>query len=461
MVQIVIVISYFILTILIGVFSKKKLKNSSEYDGVGIGLLTCVAVGAGEWLGGTSTTGVSEYGYLYGISGAWYTLANGIGIAFLAIFFAKMFRKMQKPTISGIIGEYIGGRTQLVSSIFQLIIMVAVGISQMIAIGTIGEALFGLNPKISIVVMGIGVLFYTVLGGMNAVGKTNIIHLVTMYGGALVALIICLTKIGGFRILTYNMPDSYFSMKTIGGAKISSWITASLLGGCVAQAGLQPILAAKDTKTAGRASFIIAFIVAPFGFITAILGIISRYLFPGLANAKLALPTLLFSLNPIISGLVMAAVMAAVLSTAAPIFLSCGTLFTKDIYCQINSDRSEKQKLKSSRISTVIFGLVCVMLAFFLHNLQTILDIVYFAYSLRGSLFVILFLGIYWKKVSPLICNIAMGVTSIAGLFWIVFKTIVGHYPIFTWLTETYVTIFLAFVITVIGSCIVHYKAKT
>ena len=101
MIQSIIVISYVILTILIGVWSKKKTRSSENYDGVALSLIICVAAGAGEWLGGTATTGVSEYGYIYGLSGAWYTIANGIGICFLAMFFSKMFRKLNTSTICG------------------------------------------------------------------------------------------------------------------------------------------------------------------------------------------------------------------------------------------------------------------------------------------------------------------------------------------------------------------------
>ena len=454
-IPIIIVACYFLITIIVGVFTKRT-KDSKTFHGANLGFITCVAVGAGEWLGGTSTTGVSEYGYLYGISGSWYTIANGIGIIVLGLFFAKKFRNLQKPTISGIIGEHIGGKTQIVSGVFQLVIMVVVGVSQMIAIGTIGQALFGLAPEISISVMGAGVLLYTVLGGMNAVGKTNVLHMIVMYVCAIVALIVCVTSAGGIKNVAESLPSSYFSMGTIGGAKISSWIIASVLGACVAQAGLQPILAAKNERVAKSASLTIAFVVIPFGIITALLGIVARYQFPDLVNAKMALPTLLLSLNPYIGGIVMASIMAAVLSTAAPIFLSCGTLFTKDVYSYISYDRDNEKKIfRVSKVSTLVFGLACIVLALLLYKLQTVLDIVYFAYSLRGSLFVILLLGMYWKKVSPLICNIAMGVTCVGALSWVIIKTITGSYPIFSWLTETYVAIFLAVIVSIVGSLIV------
>ena len=425
MIQIIIALLYIMLTILIGVYTKKKTKSSKIFDGIGLGTLMCVVAGAGEWLGGTSTTGVSEYGYEYGISGAWYTLANSIGICFLAIFFAKLYRSLETPTVPGIVGKYIGQKSRIISSALQIFCMVAVGTSQMIAIGTLGETLFHINFVISILLMGAGILLYTVFGGMIAVGYTNIMHMVVMYGGIILAVILCLSGIdGGFATLKSTLPDSYFSMTGIGMPKVSSWMIASLLGACVAQAGLQPILGSKDTKTAVKSSYIIALVVGPFGFLSALLGMIAKVQFPDLANAKLALPTLLMTLNPISGGLVMASIMAAVLSTASPIFLSCGTLFTRDIYLETRLGKEKKSDdrhiLKISRLVTFCAGALCVLLALCYYNSQRALDIVYFAYSVRGSLFIILLLGIYWKKISQAAANIAMILTGLVGIVWIV-----------------------------------------
>ena len=461
MIQIIIIAVYLLLTILIGIFSTKKNKQSSSvFNGTNLGLWMCVAVGAGEWLGGTSTSGVSEYGFNYGISGAWYTIANAIGVIFLAVFFAKLFRKIQTITVPGLMSSFIGEKTRIVASAMQIFILVVVGTSQLIAIGSIGQILFGLDAAASIAILGTIVLIYTTLGGMNAVGKTNMLHMFVMYGGAIAAVIICLTGLGGFKTLTTNLDSSYFDMGTIGFNKIFSWIIASVLGGCVAQAGLQPVLSAKNDKTAIGASWITAVIVAPFGLLTAILGIIARYKFPDLANGKLALPQLLMSLHPAVGGVLLASILAAILSTASPIFLSCGTIFVKDIYSRRKENAEDKKTLVVSRIATAIAGLITIGLAILLYNMQKVLDIVYFAYSLRGSMFVVLLLGILWKKVSPLIANIAMITTLGVGLFWVIWKQTTGFYPISNYITDTYASIIVALVITLVGSLIVNSLSK-
>ena len=89
--QLIIIIIYFAATVLIGLHSAKKTKSAKAFTGAELSIFAIVCASTGEWLGGTATTGVAEYGFNYGMSGAWYTIANGIGVLFLGFCFAKLF----------------------------------------------------------------------------------------------------------------------------------------------------------------------------------------------------------------------------------------------------------------------------------------------------------------------------------------------------------------------------------
>ena len=81
----------------------------------------------------------------------------------------------------------------------------------------------------------------------------------------------------------------------------------------------------------------------------------------------MALPTLMMDLVPAAGGIVLAAILAATLSTVSPIILASGTMFIKDLYQGvINPDASDKQLLFVSRLSTGISGLICMFLAIFI-----------------------------------------------------------------------------------------------
>lgn len=459
--QVIIVFGYLIATILLGIIAKKNTRSSSAFHGSGLGVIMCVAAGTGEWLGGTSTTGVSEYGYEFGISGAWYTLANSFGIIVLALLFAKLYRSLETVTVPGIIEKYTGKDARMISSLLLTFVMIAVGTSQIVAAGTLGTAIFGMDYISAVLVMGTGFIIYTLAGGMVAVGYTNIMHLIAMYGGIILAILLVGTDIGGIAGLKSQLPESYFNMTSIGLSKVSSWIIASILGACTAQAGIQPILAARDVKVAKKSAIITAFVVAPFGILTALLGMTAKVKFPNLANGKLGLPTLLLNMNPLAGGVITASILAAVLSTISPIILAAGTMITNDIYKRrIKPDATDKKVLFVSRLTTAIAGILCMVIAIVLYDSSRILDIVYFAYTLRGSLFVVLLLGIFWNKTSEKGAIIAMIVSAFTGLFWVAYKAISGTYPIHPQLNETYISVFVALVTTVVFSLIFKKDRK-
>lgn len=477
--QLIIIVVYFALTVAIGVYSMKKASGADSFTGAGLGVLMCVTAGTGEWLGGTSTTGVSEYGFNAGISGAWYTIANGIGVCFLAIFFAKLYRSLETVTVPGIVEKFIGVDARTVSSIILTFVMIAVGTSQIVAAGTLGVKVLNLPYATSVIIMSIGFIIYTLCGGMNAVAYTNTMHLAAMYGGIILALVFVGDFIGGWGTLGSQLsevaafdaaaktaetgvevaPVNFWGPFDIGTSKVFSWILASLLGACTAQAGIQPILAAKDVATARKAAFITAIVVAPFGIFTAMLGMAAKAMYGNPAsphydaaiNGKLALPALMMDLHPVIGGIVLSSILAAILSTVSPIILAAGTMVTKDIYQRkIKPTATDKEVIFMSRLTTAIAGILCMILALFLYGTAAILDMVYFAYSLRGAMFVILLFAIYWKKTSHKGSVWAMICTAAVGCFWVIYKSIVGQFPISPAFTETYAGVIAAFITTIL-----------
>lgn len=504
-VQLLVILVYFALTVIIGVMSSKKSKNSDSFHGAAMGLFAIVAASAGEWLGGTATTGVSEYGFNYGLSGAWYTIANGIGVIFLALFFAKLYRSLNSVTVPGIIEKFFGVKARTVSSILLTIVMLAVGLSQMIAAGKLGQSLLGFPFVPTVIVFAIIFIIYTLAGGMNAVASTNKMHLFVMYGGVIIAIIFAVMKLGGFDAIFSGLDGAnisndtktalenagkslediskaegmsagkYFNMFTIGLTNVSSWVIASLLGACTAQAGIQPVLAAKDVPTAKKACIITAFVAAPFGLFTAFLGMSAKAMFNNgtllydasgaLLNGKSALPTLMMNIhsdptiNGIIGGLVLASILAAILSTVSPIILSAGTMVTKDLYQRvIKPNASDAEVLRMSRITTAISGVICTIGAIALVEADAVLKIVYAAYSLRGALFIVVLLGIYWKKASEKGACWSMVMTGAVAILWKVVELATGHYPISDSITETYAAVAIAFVATILFSLVFPKK---
>ena len=469
-IQLVIIIAYFAISVLVGLLMSRGTNSASIFHGTQLGVAAIVCASAGEWLGGTATTGVSEYGFLYGLSGAWYTIANGLGVLFLGLFFAKLYRSIGKMTVPGIIEHIFGKKAQVISSLILVFVMIAVGMSQVIAAGKFGQALLGIDFTVTALVFTLIFISYTWFGGMKAVSATNTVHLFVMYGGVIAAVMLLIQKVGGWEGFLAGVRDveaahggSYLSMTSIGFPKISSWVIASLLGACTAQAGIQPVLASKDIPTARKACIYTAMVTAPFGLFTAMIGLIARILSNQgslldktgsvLTDGKMALTSIMMSLPPLVGGLVLAAELAAILSTASPIILAAGTLITKDYYqVKVNPRADDRDILRVSKITTALSGVVCCIGAIALVEKNNVLDLVYAAYSIRGALFIVLIFGFFWNKANEKGACVSMIVTTVVAVCWVGFKLAFGHYPFAPWFTETYAAVLTAAITMILAS---------
>lgn len=447
----IVLLVYIIITIIISVFLRRK-ENFDSFHGENLGILMCVAIGTGEWLGGNSTIGVAEYGYEYGFSGSWYTLANAIGIIFLSLFLSEFYRKLNVSTVPEIFEIVIGEKTASISNFILLLISIIVGASQLIAIASMGE-IFNINYFVTTIVFGIFITALTIISGINGIGNMNIVHIFVMYVGVILSIIYLLIKNGTTELS--NLPREYFVINNIGNSKIISWVVASVFGACTAQAGIQPILTAKDHKTARKSAVLIALIIAPFGVASSFMGILSKVFCGELHNAKLAIPLLINRMNPIIGGILLSAIIASIISTITPIMLSFSTLFMKNIY---NEKFDKKTSLKISKCLIFIFGVVCICLALFMYTKTKILDLVYTAYSIRCSLLVVLVLGIKWGKISDIGAFCGIFISSIVCIFWKLYYYNHGYYPIFAKVNETIITIITALIVTVIFSLMLNKK---
>ena len=475
--QLVIIVIYFALTVGIGIWSSKKSKSSASFHGAQLGIVAIVCASTGEWLGGTATTGISEYGFSYGLSGAWFTLANAIGVLVLAFGFAKLYRSLNSVTVPGIIEKFFGVHARTVSSVLLTLVMLAVGLSQMIAAGKLGQALLGIDFNVMCISFAAIFIVYTLAGGMNAVAATNTMHLFFMYGGIILALVLTLSKLGGWdgfssgvaAVEASEAGSDYFNMFSIGMPKVSSWLIASILGACTAQAGIQPVLASRDIPSAKKACIITGFVVAPFGIFTALLGIMAKVMSHNgtlvdqagqvVTDGKLALNALMMNLPPLAGGIVLASILAAILSTVSPLILASGTMVTKDIYQRVlKSDATDKEVLRMSRITTAIAGVICCFGAIALVNASTVLGIVYAAYSLRGAIFVVVLLGIYWKRATEKGACWSMVLTGGVAIVWKAVQLITDHYPISDSFTETYAAVIVALVATIVFSLVFPKK---
>jgi SSS family solute:Na+ symporter len=220
---------------------------------------------------------------------------------------------------------------------------------------------------------------YTVAGGLAAVIYTDLVQTLILLLGAAALTFIGLDKIGGFAGLRAAVPDSYFHMVRPASDGEFPWtgmfIGAPILGiwyWCTDQVIVQRVLSAKDEAHAKAGTIFAGFLKVLPVFLLVIPGVIAFALYPELfprvngavTNANAAFPSLIVNLLPTgVVGLMIAALLAALMGAMSSVFNSASTMVTLDFYKKIRPAASEAQLVLFGRIATggmVVLGLLWV-----------------------------------------------------------------------------------------------------
>nr|WP_320146641.1 sodium:solute symporter family protein [uncultured Anaeromusa sp.] len=329
-------------------------------------LITVSIVGLA--VGGASTIGVAEQAYKVGLSAGWYTTAWGIGAIVMGLLVAKKYRELNITTIPELLGRYYDKKGMIAGIACQIIVQLVVMSLQYIAGGSI---LCALMPEIFTMTTGmltsaavfIGI---TSLGGMWSASLSNLLNVSLKYIGIILATIVGVTQVGGLNKLQLQLPQNIPYMDFFDGVGITgiiTWIVVLVTVNLSLQSIIQISLGAKDVRTAQRGFIIGGLMMLPIGFVSALMGVMAKAMFPDVSPA-LALPKAIMSLDPILAGITLAALWAADVSTACNLLLSSATLFSQDIYKKfVNPNVSEQNFLRITKGAVVLLGLLTLTLA--------------------------------------------------------------------------------------------------
>ncbi len=466
-----VVLLYFLFVISISFLTKKVAsKSSSDYliAGRNLGVLVCSIVVAAEWLGGLSTIGVSEKAFTTKtLQPILYNISTAIGMLILGFTLAKHYREKNVHTVSEMIESIFGKNARTVSAVAFLVAFITLAYVELTTFSHVLAPIFKIDWVYAVLLGSFITTLYMYIGGMHALTIVAIINLIVRYIGIGLALVIGFKAIGGVSVLTERLvatgaPSNYYNPFSIGWTAAFSLILGGIFGGMAAQASIQPIFAANSPSTAKRAAFLSAIFIAPFGIMTAYLGLMARsgfFLDPlKIADAKEALPTLLMTpsfIHPIMGGLALAAILAAILSTIGPVNFAIVTIATKDIYQSIfNKNASDEKVLKTARRLVILVNLITVPMAIFIQG--AVLDAGYFSYAIRAIGAIVILLGIY--KLNW-ISHYAVKFAFVGGTLSIVLSLIARKMGWFE-IDKTYASIIATIVFIVIGNLYGKYFGK-
>jgi SSS family solute:Na+ symporter len=403
--------------ILVGLFSMKKIKDTSSYfvaDRKGSSTAITGSLLA-TIMGGSSTIGIAGLGYSKGLVGAWWMLVGAIGLLILSFWLAKKVRNYAVFTLPEILEKQYGGNTtKVIASLLIATAWLGIIAGQIIAAGKILSVLFPGQLNLLMTIAASVFILYTVLGGQYSILRTDFIQSVIIVAGLLTCLTVSISVAGGFSAMAAKLPESYFSFPVSDAFGWTDLMTFLLFVGTAYLVGpdiYSRIFCAKSPEIAKQSIMLTAVAMIPLAFFIALIGMTARVILPGIP-AENAFPALIMNTIPTgLNGLVIAALLAAVMSSADTCLLTTSTIIAADIITPVfKSTINEKALLAITRIGVIVIGIISLLIALKLRGVIASLLLGYTVYT--GGLVMPVLFGFYRKKLQ---LNALGVIAAIAG----------------------------------------------
>ncbi|WNZ11279.1 sodium:solute symporter [Streptomyces sp. 11x1] len=371
-------------------------------------------------LGGASTIGGVGLGYRYGLSGAWMVFTIGLGLLALSVFFSARIARLKVYTVSEMLDLRYGGRAGVISGLVMWAYTLMLAVTSTIAYATIFDVLFDMNRTLAIVLGGSIVVAYSTLGGMWSITLTDMVQFVVKTVGVLLLLLpIAVVKAGGFGEMRDALPTSYFDPLGIGGETIFTYVLIYTFGMLIGQDIWQRVFTARSDRTAKWGGTVAGTYCLAYALAGAVIGTAAKVLFPDLANADDAFATVVKEELPLgVRGLVLAAALAAVMSTSSGALIACATVANNDIWSRLRGRTADgdHDEVRGNRAFILVMGLAVIATAIALNNVVEALTVAY--NLLVGGLLVPILGGLLWRRgtAQGALASVVVGGLAVIGL---------------------------------------------
>ncbi|GAA2578129.1 sodium:solute symporter [Streptomyces roseoviolaceus] len=376
-------------------------------------------------LGGASTIGGVGLGYQYGLSGAWMVFTIGLGLLALSVFFSARIARLKVYTVSEMLDLRYGGRAGVISGVVMWAYTLMLAVTSTIAYATIFDVLFDMNRTLAIVLGGSIVVAYSTLGGMWSITLTDMVQFVVKTIGVLLLLLpIAVVKAGGFSEMKDRLPTEYFDPLGIGGETIFTYVLIYTFGMLIGQDIWQRVFTARSDTTAKWGGTVAGTYCLAYALAGAVIGTAAKVLYPKLGSPDDAFATIVKEELPVgVRGLVLAAALAAVMSTSSGALIACATVANNDIWSRLRGivkapaeDSADHDEVKGNRVFILIMGIAVICTAIAIDNVVEALTVAY--NLLVGGLLVPILGGLVWKRgtVNGALASVVVGGLAVVVL---------------------------------------------
>ncbi len=416
-----ILIFYSLALMALGLWIGRRVRGASDFfvagRGLGAGLMFSTMLAAN--IGAGSTVGATALGYANGLSAWWWVGSAGIGSIVLAFWIGPVMRRQAEAHSLRTVGDYLeqryGASVRALAASILWIGSLFILAGQLWAMGSIINAVAGLPPWIGCVIGGVVITVYFAAGGLLTSARVNVVQLAVKIVGFSLALPLAIAAVDRAGGLILTTQEAEFWRSGSPGLATLAIIVPPFI---VSPGLLQKIFGARDDRTVRVGVGLNALGLLLFAIVPALLGMIARRQFPGLASADSALPMLLVhSLPPLVGAVGLAAVFSAEISASDAILFMLTTSLSQDFYQRfVNPAADDRRVLRVARWTAVASGTLGTLLAIALGSVVNALTIFY---TLIGvSLFVPIVAGLYVRRTSSAGALISMvaGVSVALGL---------------------------------------------
>ena len=418
-------VAYFLVVALVAVIAGRREREAADYFLAGRNLPWWI-IGISLIASNISTehfVGMAGSGVDFGLAIASYEWMAAVTLVIVARYFLPKFLAMGITTMPEYLENRFDVRSRSFLAFYMILAYVFVAMATVLFSGGLAlQTIFDLPLGWGIVILAVFAGAYTAYGGLKAVVWSDLIQgLMLLLGGAIVT-VLGLRAIGGWDALMAQAGDKFHTVLPLDHPELpwfaiffgGLWI-ANLFYWGANQFITQRTLAARDVKHGLYGAVFAAYIKLVIPFIIVIPGIIAGILYADeLTRSDMAYPMLIQRLLPAgLTGLIFAALLAAIMSSLDSMLNSAATIFTLDIYHRhLRAEASQRQLIRVGRLSTVAFLIIAAAWAPALLSFERVFSYIQEFWGIITPGVAVVFLGgLFWKRATARAAAWVMGLT--------------------------------------------------
>jgi SSS family transporter len=421
------IIIYLLITVAIGAWSSKLVKNSNDFVLAGRQLPLFLSASAlfATWFGSETIFGASSEYLENGLLGV---IEDPFGGALCLVLFGRFFLRpmyrMNVLTIGDVYKRIFGKKVEFFASIFMVPVYFGYVAAQLVALALIFTTVADISITQGIMLSAAIVVFYTFLGGMWAISITDFIQTTFIVVGLVWVAVLVTQKAGGVVPILDSAPEGSFQFIPDTNVLdwtnyIGAWIILGL-GSIPSQDIYQRVMSSKSEKVAVQSTYLAGIFYVTIGLLPLFIALGAKYLYPELylENKQLLLPEMVLRHSGLhVQILFFGALISAIMSTTSSGLLAPSAIVSENLIRPYFGEKlKDKHFLWILRINIVTIAIIATVMAQWKSNIYEL--VAGASILMLVSLFVPLVAGLYWKKASEMgaLMSIVFGMIAYMGL---------------------------------------------